>query len=258
MLTIISSTQTAIFPGQTQNAHTANSCHRQQTEQRQTLGQHVQEEDLALAMNAQWLQQLSIIVWYLLLPFRLLLSLLLYLLSWLLAPVLLLARIGWLILAWPLDFLAQFEVGINASVNFIWIDHSHYLIQTFYIFFGVAIAVGIVFGLGLHFSERFWVNLLGLNRATPPREKAAKGHSASSYRAAREKKRLDEELRKAAQSRLLVTESLLGSNSKGRDARRMQRSPLSPLSPSISRPRAGLLSTTILEEVDDSEEDYGF
>jgi hypothetical protein len=143
-------------------------------------------------------------------------------------------------------------------VNLIWIDYSHCPIQTFYIFFGVAIGVGIVFGLGLHFIGRFWVNLLGLDRPAPPREKAAKGHSASSYRAAREKRRLDEELRKEARSRLLMTEPLLGSNAKGRDARRIQRNPLSPLSPSISRPRAGLLSTTILEEVDDSEEDYGF
>jgi hypothetical protein len=66
-------------------------------------------------MNTQWLHQLSTIVWYLFLPFRLLLSLLLYLLSWLLAPVLLLARIGRLILAWPLGFLAQFEVGMDAQ-----------------------------------------------------------------------------------------------------------------------------------------------
>jgi len=66
-------------------------------------------------MNTQRLQQLSTVVWYLLLPFRLLLSLLLYLLSWLLAPVLLFARIGWLILAWPLGFLAQFEVGIDTK-----------------------------------------------------------------------------------------------------------------------------------------------
>jgi hypothetical protein len=116
-----------------------------------------------------------------------------------------------------------------------------------------------VFGLGLHFLGRFWANLLGLDRSTPPpREKAARGHSASSYRAAREKKRLNEELRKAARSRLLVTEPLLGSSAKGREARRTQRSSLGPLSPSISRPRAGLLSTTILEEVDDSDEEYGF
>jgi hypothetical protein len=66
-------------------------------------------------MNTQRLQQLSTLLSYLLLPFRLLLSLLLYLLSWLLAPVLLLARIGRYILAWTLGFLAQFEVGTDAK-----------------------------------------------------------------------------------------------------------------------------------------------
>lgn len=111
-----------------------------------------------------------------------------------------------------------------------------------------------MFGLTLHLFERFGAHLFGLDRSAPPRERAAKGHSASSYRAAREKKRLDEELRKAARSRIIATERLLGLAGKGRDMRRTQRSPVSPPGP---RQRAGLLSTTILEEVD-SEEDYGF
>lgn len=131
------------------------------------------------------------------------------------------------------------------------------LLQTFYIFFGVAIGVGIIFGLALHFLERFGIHVLGLDRPLPPpKEIPAKGHSAASYRAAREKDRLDEELRKAARSRLFASEPLLGLAVKGRDARRARTSPLSPTSP---RQRAGLLSTTILEEVDyDSEEESAF
>ena len=115
--------------------------------------------------------------------------------------------------------------------------------------------MGIVSGLALHFLEHYSVQLLRLDRPAPPKERHAKAHSASSYRAAREKKRIDEELRKAARSRLQASEPLLGRNGRSRDVRRQQMNPLSPTSP---RPRAGLLSTTILEEVDDSEDDYGY
>lgn len=87
------------------------------------------------------------------------------------------------------------------------------------------------------------------------KERAARGHSAASYRAARGKKRLGEEMRKAARSHVFASEPLLGPAGKGREMKRAQMGPLSPTSP---RPGPGLLSTTILEEVDDSEEDYGF
>ncbi len=127
--------------------------------------------------------------------------------------------------------------------------------QTFYIFFGVAIGVGIISGLALHLIERYSIQILRLDRPAPPKRKRTKGHSASSYRAARQKKRIDEELQKAARSRLQAIEPLLGHNGRGRDVRRRQMNPLSPTSP---KPRAGLLSTTILEEVDDSEDDYGY
>lgn len=124
--------------------------------------------------------------------------------------------------------------------------------QTFYIFFGVAIGIGIVFGLAIHFMERFGAQIFGFDQPKPPRHEAAIGHSAKSYRAAREmkKQKLDEELRKAAQSRLLATEPLLGVTKKGRDPRRPLTSPTSP------KQRAGLLSTTILEEEDDSDKDF--
>jgi hypothetical protein len=119
----------------------------------------------------------------------------------------------------------------------------------------VAIGVGIVSGLTLRLFQRFGAHLLGLDYPTPTPERPAQGHSASSYRAARERKRLDEELRKAARSRLLVTAPLLGLAGAGPENRRAQMRPFSPTSP---RQKGGLLSTTILEEVDDSAEDYGF
>lgn len=208
----------------------------------------------ASTMNTEWLWHLVTILSYLLLPLRLLLSGLVYLLSWLLAPLLLLIRIGKHISMLPLRILAQFEVRADSPQGLYGTRYSRWQ-QTFYIFFGVAIGVGIVFGFALHLLERYSVQLLKLDRPAPSRRRHAKGHSASSYRAAREKKRMDEELRKAARSRLQASEPLLGRNGSGRDVRRRQMNPLSPTSP---MPRAGLLSTTILEEVDDSEDDYGY
>lgn len=210
----------------------------------------------AATMDTHWLWHLLTILSYLILPFRLLLSGLLYLLSWLFAPLFLLGCMGKQISTVSLRLLAQFEVRADSAQKLIWRKvftlYSQWL-QTFYIFFGVAIGVGIVFGLALHLLERYSVQLLRLDRLAPPKERPVKGHSASSYRAAREQKRMDEELRKAARSRLQASEPLLGRNRRGRDVRRRQMKPLSPTRP---RPRAGLLSTTILEEVDDSEDDY--
>ena len=115
----------------------------------------------------------------------------------------------------------------------------------------MAIAVGSIFGIGLHLIERSSVHLLGIDHPAAPRERAAKGHSAASYRAAREKKRLHAELRKVARSRHNAIESVIGLGGRGGVTRMQQRSPLSPKS---TRQRVGLLSTTILEEVDDSED----
>ena len=64
-------------------------------------------------MTTERAQKLATILSYLLLPFRLVLSWLLYVLSWLLAPLLLLGRIGARISMLPVTFLAQFEVRMN-------------------------------------------------------------------------------------------------------------------------------------------------
>lgn len=66
-------------------------------------------------MNTEWLRQLAIIFFYLLLPFRFLFSWLLYLLSWLLAPLFFLARTGKHVSMLPIRFLAQFEVCITPN-----------------------------------------------------------------------------------------------------------------------------------------------
>jgi len=127
-----------------------------------------------------------------------------------------------------------------------------YIYQTLYIFFGVAAIVGIITGLILHFLSKTSTHILGLdNRAA---ERPAKGHSAASYRASREKKKkkLDKELTDAAKARMQALDPLL------REA--LQHSPggrLSmPQSPNTPKRRDGLLSTTILEEVESSEGDF--
>ena len=76
------------------------------------------ERDRAAALDMEWLWKLGTILSYFILPFRLLLSGLLYLLSWLLAPLLLLGRIGAHITMLPVRFLAQFEVRLNLDRKF--------------------------------------------------------------------------------------------------------------------------------------------
>jgi hypothetical protein len=73
----------------------------------------------------------------------------------------------------------------------------------------------------------------------------AKGHTAATYRASREKrKKLDKEVTNAAKARLLTLDPLLRGST-----------PQSPITP---KRRDGLLSTTILEEVEDSDGDFDF
>lgn len=73
----------------------------------------------AATMDTHWLWHLLTILSYLLLPFRLLLSGLLYLLSWLFAPLLLLGRMGKQISTVSLRLLAQFEVRADSAQKLI-------------------------------------------------------------------------------------------------------------------------------------------
>jgi hypothetical protein len=97
--------------------------------------------------------------------------------------------------------------------------------------------------------------MFGLDIRPSEEDKQAKGHTAASYRASREKKKkLDKELTNAAKARLHALDPLL------RDA--LQHSPggraSMPQSPNTPKRRDGLLSTTILEEVEDSDGDFDF
>lgn len=126
--------------------------------------------------------------------------------------------------------------------------------QTFYIFFGAAVLLGIASGLILHVISRFSSHLFGLDPSSDG-ERRPTGHSAASYRAARERKRkLDKEISNAAKARMQALDPLLRESLQHAPSGRIS----IPQSPSTPRRRDSLLATTILEEVDDSEEDYGF
>src|SRR5271163_4717826 len=123
--------------------------------------------------------------------------------------------------------------------------------QALYIFFGVAILIGLVSGILLHFISRFGTNFLGLDRTELPKDIPAKGHTAASYRAERRrKKQLDKELANTAKVRMQALDPLLRNGARYAPRGRV---PV-PLSPKTPKRRDGLLGTTILEEVDYSEE----
>src|SRR3984893_19492681 len=82
--------------------------------------------------------------------------------------------------------------------------------QTLYIYFGIAIIVGLTTGLILHFLFTTSAHMLGLDIQPPENDPKAKGHTAASYRASREKrKKLDKEVTNAAKARLLILDPLL-------------------------------------------------
>lgn len=117
--------------------------------------------------------------------------------------------------------------------------------QTLYIFFGVAALVGIVAGLILHLSSNFIIQLLHLDKIQE--EEQTEGYTAATYRAARQKKKQEEKLQKAAQRRLLATHPAVV------DGASLKREYADWLEQDHGRRKDGLLSTTILEEEDDSE-----
>lgn len=73
--------------------------------------------DKSLNMFAEWPLKMGTFWSHLLVPFRLLLSLLLHMLNWLLAPVLLLGRIVGQICTLPIRLLVQFEVRLDPRSN---------------------------------------------------------------------------------------------------------------------------------------------
>jgi len=187
-------------------------------------------------MAMQWLWAvLNVLYWLIVYPVIVTLSWLLLLLYWIASPLIYLGHFFVRASLHPIHFLARFE--------------------TLYIYFGVAVIVGLAAGLILHFLSRTSTRILGLDIQQP------RGHSAASYRAEREQKKLEklekkweqESISSARASRLAtdpVRRERLQPSSGGRISM--------PQGSNAPRPRGGLLSTTILEEVESSDEDFGF
>lgn len=121
--------------------------------------------------------------------------------------------------------------------------------------------VGFASGYILHFLSKLGFTLFGLDVTPAPKDRPAKGHSAASYRVAREKKKkrdqeqLDRELSNAAKTSMQMLDPVLRQALQRPSAGRFA---VPPKSPGVSRRPDGLLGTTILEEVEDSDEGYGF
>lgn len=114
---------------------------------------------------------------------------------------------------------------------------------------GWAILLGTITGAVLYFSSSALFDLLNLNKqedkdsviGTPP----PGGHTAASYRAARQQKKMQDQARQVAQSRWLAARPILGL---GMGEGSMPEYSPRALKKASARARADLLSTTILEE----------
>jgi hypothetical protein len=116
--------------------------------------------------------------------------------------------------------------------------------QTLYIYFGVAALIGLITGSILHFSSSVLNKILNLQ--TPP---GAKGRTAASVRAAREKKKVEDAWQAPTavgivRGRLVID----GSSKRYPEYVEKDRGKRSP--------GQGLLSQTILEEDDDSDDAF--
>jgi hypothetical protein len=110
-------------------------------------------------------------------------------------------------------------------------------------------------GLILHLLSRTSTYVLGLDIQSPEERKKTEGHTAASYRASRDKrKKLDKELANAAKARLQALDPLMREALQHSSGARASM----PQSPNTLKRRDGLLSTTILEEVEESDRDFDF
>ena len=194
-------------------------------------------------MEMRWLSTLfNVLYWVIAYPLLVLIYWAFTLLHWIASPLIYLGDFTIQAGLIPLRFLAKLEVR---RVLYELSQSLIYMCQTLYIYFGVAIIVGLTTGLILHFLSRTSAHILGLDIQPPENELKAKGHTAATYRASRERrKKLDKEVTNAAKARLLTLDPLLRGST-----------PQSPITP---KRRDGLLSTTILEEVEDSDGDFDF
>jgi hypothetical protein len=185
---------------------------------------------------------------------------LLYILHWVVTPVIRFAAGIKYLLLLPLDFLARFEVSLLLSSKAK--SFSDNILQTICYFVGCAILIGVILGFGLHFLLRLFSILFKLDRKPRPKPESVKGHTASSYRAARNEKKqreLERQKELALQARLVASQPLV--QAVVREARRTSAAgsntkSKAPASPKTTR-GSTLMQETILEHTDE-EDDSAF
>ena len=205
-------------------------------------------------MDGRWVWTVfNALYWILAYPLIILLTWLLAVLFWITSPFIYTISFLLELVLLPLRFLARFEVRRTRTIysTIYLLTCSH---QTLYIFFGVAVLLGLAAGVILHLMTRTSANLLGLDKPLPPKDKPAKGHTAASYRASRkQKQKLELELSNATKARMQTLQPL--QEPAQRPAGRQVSVARTPTMPKRS---PGLLGTTILEEVEDTDEDFDF
>lgn len=143
------------------------------------------------------------------------------------------------VLLLPMRLLDRFEVQRGISVQRICADRS----QTIYIFFGVASLIGIAAGSSLYIVSRVLASLLGIGTAPQ-----GSGRTAASVRAEREQKK-----GRSAHGHVTLAHAQTH-QVKINNAVQINRKYVEWLAKDKDRRKEGLLSETILEEDDNSDD----
>lgn len=190
-------------------------------------------------------------LFYLLYPIFWLLTWIFYIVYWILSPLIYLGYLLKEVILLPVRFLAKFEVSKYSSLG-----SSLTSEQPLLYFLGSAVLIGAILALVIHFTLRVLVVVFDLDRKPIPKPIPPTGHSAASYREARQakkKKELEKQQKLAAEARLIASQPLMQEAVRQARETHPAASSASPLSPGTGRP--ALLQETILEHTDEEEDD---
>lgn len=120
------------------------------------------------------------VIYYIAYPVIYVLSLVLYILAIVTAPLQYLIQYLAYACWYPVKIVAKFEVMLS-NITLSQLD-ANALLQTLYVFFGIAVLVGGLTGFSLHYVSAFFVSILNLE--SHPNE--YRGRTLASYRAERQ------------------------------------------------------------------------
>lgn len=185
-----------------------------------------------------WLTVLSGIVHYILVPFIVIFNVC----QVIFAPATHIIAYTLHALLLPLMFFTKFEVSYQPKLQQTILITR---LQTFYIYFGVAALIGLITGSILHFSSTMLITIFDLR---PSAEE--KGRTAASVREAREKKNQQDAWQSSSSRK--YSDNLI----RLEEMARKDYSDFLDKDWGKRREGQGLLSQTILEEDDDSEDGF--